>query len=326
MDATSPTDRKVAVIGAGIGGLSAALILAHRGFDVTIYEARSTPGGKIRQETAGGPPTDCGPTVFTMDWAFRAIFEAADETLEEHLTIDRADLLARHAWPDGSRLDLFCDLDRSAEAVRKLAGEQDARAFRAFSSRSQRIFDVLSPKFLKRQRPGFWSMAGRVGPNVRLGLDMAPHLTLAQLLRRTFRDPRLRQLFGRYATYVGGSPYLTPAMMMLIWHAERTGVWTVRGGMYEIVRQLTSLIENRGGRVRCGEPVSQILEKDGAVTGVHLKSGEDAPADIVVYNGDVAALAAGLLPSPNVPRPTPPSDRSLSALTAVVYATVEGFP
>jgi len=318
------------VIGSGMGGLSAALILAHQGLSVTILEAQAQAGGKLRQVAPGGAPIDCGPTVFTMDWAFRSVFEAAGETLDDHLRLTRADVLARHAWPDGGRLDLYADVDRSAEAIAELAGPREAAAFRRFCARAQRVFDGLSPTFMQRQRPSFADMARRVGPDIRLAMDMAPHMTMAHLLRSMFKDPRLRQLFGRYATYVGGSPYLTPALLILIWHAERAGVWAVDGGMYEIVRRLSDLIESRGGVFVFQQAAAELLITSGRVAGVRTSAGETYPADVVVYNGDVAALAAGALgqaakTAVDAAPPTP-RERSLSAITLAAQARTEGFP
>src|SRR5665811_1173656 len=120
---------RVVVIGAGIGGLVAAVLLAARGLDVTVVEKEATPGGKLREVAAGIARIDAGPTVFTMRWVFDEIFAAAGTRLDEHLTLTRSRVLARHAWPDGSRLDLFADRAESAEAIGRFAGAAEARGF-----------------------------------------------------------------------------------------------------------------------------------------------------------------------------------------------------
>ncbi|MEM6850914.1 MAG: 1-hydroxycarotenoid 3,4-desaturase CrtD [Pseudomonadota bacterium] len=323
---------KVIVVGAGIAGLAASLELAHHGLHVQVFEAQDQLGGKMRRVSAAGRQMDGGPTVFTMDWAFRGLFEAVGERFDDHLRLTAADVLARHGWSDGSRLDLYADLDRSVQAVHDFAGPREAAAFLEFCRRAERLFEAMRPAFMERQRPHFLQMANRLGPRIGLLRDMAPHLTLAQMLSGVFEDPRLRQLFGRYATYVGGAPQTTPALMSLIWHAERSGVFAVEGGMHEIVRTLAKLIEQRGGEVRSGAPVETIELGGGRARRITLQSGETAEADAVLFNGDVAALNAGLL-GPGVKeaalsapaRSTKSGERSLSALTAAIVAKPEGF-
>ena len=113
---------RVVVIGAGMGGLAAAIDLARQGAEVTVVERAAAPGGKMREVTVGGAPIDSGPTVFTLRWVFDRLFEEAGSSLEAELSVDRAGLLARHAWSADERLDLHADIDRSAEAIGDFAG------------------------------------------------------------------------------------------------------------------------------------------------------------------------------------------------------------
>ena len=133
------TDR-VIVIGAGIGGLTAALVLAADGLDVTVVERADEPGGKLREATLGSARIDAGPTVFTMRWVLEEILAAAGASLAAELTLRPAALLARHAWSERARLDLFADIERSADAVGAFAGAAEARRFRAFSARARSVY------------------------------------------------------------------------------------------------------------------------------------------------------------------------------------------
>jgi 1-hydroxycarotenoid 3,4-desaturase len=147
-------------------------------------------------------------------------------------------------------------------------------------------------------------------------------------LRRYFRDPRLRQLFGRYATYCGSSPFDAPATLMLVAHVESEGVWLVEGGMYRLAAALAALAVEHGARIRCSTEVAGIRVKDGRVAGVALSNGERLPANAVVVTADVAALAKGLLGA-DVARTAatvPDAARSLSAMTWSCVARARGFP
>ncbi len=317
---------RVIVVGAGIGGLVAALGLACQGLRVTLLDRAAAPGGKMRQVTVAGRQIDAGPTVFTMRWVLDAVFAAAGTTLDEHLALHRADVLARHAWPDGSRLDLYADLDRTADAIGALAGPREAAGFRAFTEQSRAIYQTLEAPFIRAQRPGMTELVRRAG--VAELWRIRPFDTLWSALSQHFRDPRLRQLFGRYATYCGSSPYLAPATLMLVAHVEREGVWLVDGGMHRVAAALAALAEARGVAVRMGAEVAEVLVRGGRACGVRLADGERIEAEAVVVNADPAAVAAGLLGAGTAgatPR-VAPAERSLSALTWATVARAEGFP
>ena len=197
--------RHAVVVGAGIGGLVAAIDLAVAGWAVTVVERQAAPGGKMRRVQAGAAWLDAGPTVFTMRWVFDRLFADAGAALDDYVGLHRAGILARHAWPDGSTLDLHADLDRSADAIAAFAGPAEAAGFRAFSARARRVHDILEQPFLRGGLPTPLSLAR--GAGVRQMLAISPFDTLMRALAEYFGDVRLRQLFGRYATYCGSSPY-----------------------------------------------------------------------------------------------------------------------
>ena len=141
------------VIGAGLGGLSCAVALASQGARVTVLERAPTAGGKMREVLVDGRPVDSGPTVLTMRHVFDAVFEAAGERLDDHVALTRAEVIARHAWEGGATLDLYTDVDRSADAIGRLAGAAEARGYRSFCDYARRIHDTVEGPFLRAQRP-----------------------------------------------------------------------------------------------------------------------------------------------------------------------------
>jgi 1-hydroxycarotenoid 3,4-desaturase len=323
-----PAER-VVIVGAGVGGLAAAMLLAARGLDVTVVERAATVGGKLRTLGVGGRPADAGPTVFTMAWVFQELFDQAGSDINDHLTLHAATTLARHAWPDGSRLDLFADISASAEAIASFAGNSEARGYREFCARAEKMFATLRDSFLTAEQPSQAGLVKRAGiAGIAAFLRTPPFATLWSALGEHFRDPRLRQLFGRYATYVGSSPFATPATMMLIAHVEQDGVWFVEGGMHRIARAMADVAAGHGARIRTEAEVAAIEVTQGRASGVRLAGGERIDADAVIANCDAAAIGAGLFGRDvaHAVEPTPPGERSLSAMTWTMAAHARGFP
>lgn len=319
---------RVVVIGSGIGGLAAAVRLAAAGLSVVVCERAATPGGKLREITVEGRAIDSGPTVLTMRDVFDEIFTEAGASFGEAVDLEPLDVLARHGWTGGARLDLYTDPARSAEAIGAFAGPAEARGYLAFCRRARAIFETLDDSFIRSSRPSLPGLLLRIGPG-RLGAlaGISPFTTLARALEEHFADPRLRQLFGRYATYCGSSPFLAPATLMLVAHVEREGVWTVRGGLRRIVEALVRLAESKGAVLRTGAEVRTILvDRHLGATGIALADGETIEADAVVAAGDAAAFAAGLF-GPDAARASPgmpERERSLSALTWSLVAETSG--
>ncbi len=321
--------QNVVVVGAGIGGLVAALELASAGVEVLVVESAPGPGGKLRQVHIDGATLDAGPTVFTMRGVFEDLFEAVGERLEDHLRLHRAEILARHAWSPEECLDLYADVQRTTDAIGAFAGAAEARSYLAFCERARLIYQTLEGPFMQASRPSPLSLTRRIGAHDLRGLTrISPFGSMWSALGRYFLDPRLRQLFGRYATYCGSSPFMAPATLMLVAHAEQSGVWMLEGGMHRLAVVLADLATRRGVRIRYGTTVSSLQTRGGRATGVCLADSETVAAAAVVFNGDVAALAAGLLgkaAAPAVPA-LDGSRRSLSALTWNILGTAQGFP
>ena len=309
----------VVIIGAGIGGLATAARLAGAGLRVTVLERHGHPGGKMRTLPSAAGPVDAGPTVLTMRPVFEGLFAALGTRLTDHVTLHRQHLLARHFWPDGSTLDLFDDPDANIKAVTAFAGTRAGRQMRAFSDRARALFEGFDAPVMQSAEPTLAALTSHVLRHPHLIRQMAPNKTLAQLLDSSFSDPRLKQLFGRYATYVGGSPYHAPALLALIWQAEISGVWVVEGGMHRLAQALANAITERGAEFFYDTHVARIVTERGHATGVTLTDGSHLPADAVVFNGDPRALATGAL-GPGLDHVAPQTTEIPRSLSAEVWA------
>jgi len=319
---------RVAIVGAGVGGLTSAALLAAQGVEVSLFERASEPGGKIHQSRFGTAAIDAGPTVFTMRWVFEEIFRAAGASLAERLPSRPLDIIARHAWGRGETLDLFAEEERSYAAIRQFSGVREAEGFRAFLRRAGAIYNTLERPFLRNSRPTPLSLTARIGlsklPDL---LAISPFSTLWDALGDHFRDPRLRQLFARYSTYCGSSPFLAPATLMLIAHVEQCGVWRLEGGMGALAAALAELARENGAELLFNNAVDEIGVERGRAVSVRTRDGVRFAADAVIFNGDIAALDQGMLGAAFRSARPPPlaAPDSLSALTLACLGAPQGF-
>ena len=316
---------RIVVIGAGVGGLSAAMRLASEGAEVTVLDRHPAPGGKMRVVESVAGPVDAGPTVLTMRPFFEQVFEAAGTTLDAEVTLTPLEMLARHHWSDGSTLDLFAGYERSRDAVAAFAGPRAAQQFARFHRDAGALYRAFEGPMMRAAAPQPLRAAGAVAARPWLMPSLTPGRSMAKALTARFSDPRLRQLFGRYATYVGGYPGAAPALLSLIWYAESQGVWTVDGGMHALARAMQAVAERHGATFRLGEAATGLRIEGGRATAVEI--GDDAiEADAVLFNGDPRALRHGLLG--DALKPVVPAravaERSLSAFVWAFASRAEG--
>jgi phytoene desaturase len=274
---------EVIVIGGGVGGMAAALLLARQGHQVRLYERLPRLGGKLAAHRRDGFTFSLGPSLLTMPSALRelgvrrALLEPAE--------------LCRYRFADGSVLTARRDPVAMAAEVDRLAPGEGAawRAFHAWAGRclaaARRTF-FAGPLDLPPTRAGL--------PDL---LAVAPGHTLHGLARRFFRDPRLRQYVGRYATYSGSNPYRAPAALGCVPALEHgAGAWYVPGGLPVLAADLADLLDAAGVRVHLDSPVAAVLADSERVRGVRLTGGARVRADVVVADTDAAALYGHLFP------------------------------
>lgn len=301
------TKKRILIVGAGIGGLSAAIHLAAGGHRVTMLEQNEAVGGKMAQVTADGCRWDMGPSVITMRHVFEDLFAAAGRRLEDYLTLLPVDPITRCFYPDGSSLDVTADPDVMTERIRVFAGENDAQGYRRYLDYARRIHDVTGGVFIYRDPPTLRRLA-RTPLRDMPAVD--PLRTMATSIGSFVQSPQLRQLLGRFATYVGASPYLAPATLNVIAHVELNGgVWYPQGGIYSIARAFERLARELGVEIVTNCRVESIVVAGGSVTGVMANAGHHAalspddtasqsfiPADAIIANVDVATVYEKLLP------------------------------
>lgn len=319
---------KVIVVGAGIGGLTAALELAHHGLDVTVIEKNTYPGGKIRQINVDGALIDSGPTVFTMRWIFEKLFDDCNENFAAEFELEALDILARHSWGE-EHLDLYADSQKSADAIAQFSTPKQALLFLEFCRSAKKVYEALKGPFIESPRPNMLGMMSSLGIGKSKVLwDIGPFSSLWSALEKYFPDPRLHQLFGRYATYCGSSPYLAPATLMLIAQVEMDGVWSIKGGMAKIPQVVAKLAQKKGCHFRYEAEVKSIKLTGSEVSGVELTTGELLECDYLIFNGDINALKNHLLGNKSshaIPDNLQQSD-SLSAVTWSMKVKTSGFP
>ncbi|MEO0559239.1 MAG: phytoene desaturase family protein [Bacteroidota bacterium] len=296
-DSTSPTlagpeAPHVVVIGAGFGGLAAAVRLLVRGYRVTIVDRLDQPGGRARVSTVpgeGGEYTfDMGPTLITAPFLFDELWELAGERREDHVEMVPTTPFYRIRFDDGEVFEYTGDREAMEREIARF-NPDDVAGYRRFLAKSEQIFET---GFLELGHVPFGKVTdmAKIIPSMVL---LESHRTVYGLVAKYIKDKRLRQVFSFHPLLVGGNPFSTTSIYALIAYLERHwGVWYAMGGTGAMVTGIAELIERLGGTFRFGETVAQITAEKTAsssrATGVRLESGEHIPADLVVSNADAA--------------------------------------
>lgn len=271
------------VIGTGFGGLAAAVRMRALGYDVTVLEALDQPGGRAAVFTRDGYTFDAGPTVVTAPYLFDELFELHGKRASDYFSLVPVDPFYDVRFHDGSRFAYVGDEARILEQIRALSGEADAKGYLALADHSRRIFEVGYARLADVPFHSPLDMLRAVPSMLRL----ESHLSVYRLVARYLKDERLRQAFTFQPLLVGGNPFTTSSIYLLIHWLERTwGVHFALGGTTAIVKGLVRFLGELGCDVRLSSPVASIEVRNGRATGVVLESGERLAADVVVANAD----------------------------------------
>ncbi len=274
---------EIIIIGAGIGGLSAACRLAKEGFSVTILEKNKTIGGKVNFVEADGYKFDTGASLLTMRHVLEDLFEFLGRDIKNYLDIVPLEPICRYFWSDGTIFDASTDLQKTENEIAKLE-PNDVENFHKYLTDAKQKYEIAEKTFLSHSLndlPKF------LRPKYLKDLLAISSLkTLDKHNKNYFQSAKLRQLFNRFATYNGSSPYQTPATFALIPYVEfGLGAWYVKGGMYEIPRSLEKLAKELGVTIYTESEVEKIEIEDGKAVGVCV-GGEVFSCDFVVANSD----------------------------------------
>jgi phytoene desaturase len=292
----------VSVVGAGVGGLAVAARLAAAGHRVSVFEQAATVGGKLgrheRETAAGTFRFDTGPSLFTLPQVAAELFAS---TGGGGLDLVPLDPIVRHRFPDGSTLDSTAG-DAFAERIAAAFGADAAADWRRLWRRAGRVWAASWRHVLTAPVDGPLRMAGLAWRLSDLAA-IAPGRTLRGLARTHLRDPRLRMLLERYATYTGADPRRAPAALLAIPYAELAfGGWYLRGGLGTLADALLARCEALGVRVHTGAAVRSIAVAGSRAAGVVLEDGTRVAADVVVANADALHVFRDLLPAPRLAR------------------------
>lgn len=309
------TKRKsVVIIGAGLGGLALSVRLAQKGFNVTLCEKNDHLGGKMNLFEKSGFRFDTGPSLITLLNIFQETFKEIGSSLEEHAKPVRIDPLAHYVFADGTILDYTTELPKIIQVIEKL-NPRDINGFFNFMKLGSKIYNLSYSTFFSHSPYEF---------PPQLDLKVLKHFPLryawgnyAKTVNAFFQSPYLQQLYNRYPTYVGSSPYSTPATLIVIPFIEFAyGGWYFEGGLYKIVSALEELAIRNNVTILKNSEIVEIIHSNNKIEGVQIKNGEKLEADVVVMNGDSSFIPFLLGNAKNSTMKI--SDRSLSGIVFLI--------
>ncbi|MGG6432539.1 phytoene desaturase family protein [Anoxybacillus sp. D401a] len=277
--------KKVVIIGGGLGGLSAAVTLAHRGVDVQLFEKNSHFGGKLMPVQLGSYYFDFGPNTITMPFVFRHVIEQTGARTEDYMTFRKLSVHTKNVYEDGTTFFLSSDRDYMKEQLAAI-DRVGALRYDDFLREVERLYRLANTHFFPRI---FRSFVDYMSPSLAIALWKArPLETLHHFFQRYFTNEHVIQAYDRYATYIGSSPYMAPATFAMIAYLEMVdGVYYVDGGNARIAQTFAHLAQKAGAQLHLNRAVKRVVVKNGKVIGVELADGEKVEADVVIMNADL---------------------------------------
>lgn len=292
-------NKSVVIIGAGIGGMSAAIQLAKAGLRVTLVEKNERLGGKLNLLETEGFKFDLGPSIFTLPQVFRPLFEGDGRTLEDYVPLRRVDPQWRNFFEDGTVVDLWENTNDMRRELEKLPDAASAlEDYIRFVDYARQQYDVVERGYLREGLDDFWQLIRFYG--LTGGREMDWSHSMSGAITKRVRNPYLRDIFAYFIKYVGASANDSPGFMNLMPHIQLGfGLWYVQGGLYEFARAFERRLNELGVEVRLHTEVVSIDRCGDHVTGVQVRNGagdiKQIAADFVVSNMEVIPASERLL-------------------------------
>ncbi len=299
--------RCAAIIGGGLGGLAVALRLSVRGWRVVLCEKNDHVGGKMNRYVQQGLRFDTGPSLITMPWVFEELFQDSGTSLHDYLKLLPVQPLGDYFFSDGTRLRYTATLPHWIDTLTQIS-PSDTTGFLKYMHLGARLYQLSASTFLRRpitDPPDKHVLKALWGIPIKHAWG-----NYHKTVENHFHDKRLQQLFDRYPTFVGSSPYAVPATLTLIPYLEYAlGGFHIQGGLYRLIETLEKRALEKGVEIRTHSEVVAIHHRTGRCTGVETNAGDEIPANVIVMNGD-HSLASRLLGKTDQTLPT--KDHSLS--------------
>ncbi|MBW3603899.1 MAG: phytoene desaturase [Actinobacteria bacterium] len=310
---------RVAVVGAGVGGLACGARLAARGHDVQVFEQADVVGGKLGIHEQDGFRFDTGPSLLTWPQLVHDVLDhTATDGDDASLELQQVDPIAHYRYPDGTTLTAHANRERMRRAFDTSLGLGTGAAWARLMERAERMWDAIEQPILSQPQPGVAGLANQARRLTDLG-KIAPHRTLRSIGQQYLHHPHQQQFLERYATYTGSDPRRAPAVLATIpWLEQTTGAWYVAGGLHRIAEVLADRITAHGGQVHTSARVDTIATTGDAVTGVTLADGTRIAADVVIANNEARSLYGRVLEHPNAPRWRKEVERAEPSLSGFV--------
>lgn len=306
--------KKTIVIGSGIAGLAAAIRLKVKGYEVDVYESNPSPGGKLTEFKIKDYRFDFGPSLFTLPEQVEELFKIAGRDPEQHFEYIKLPVACHYFWEDGKRVKAYADIDKFSEEVETQLGEP-ADHVRQNLQKSAFIYDSLAPLFMHRSMHKWstWLNVKALKFTFKMG-KLGIFSTMNAANAKQFQQPKMVQLFNRYATYNGSNPYQTPATLNIIPHLEfNIGAFFPKKGMYDITNSLYKWALEMGINFHFNAKVDKILVENKKAIGIH-SGGKNHHADIVVNNMDMVNAYKTILKDQKQPKFLLNQPKSSSAL------------
>lgn len=286
-------NKKIIIIGGGLGGLSAGIHLRLAGFEVDLYEAGARVGGRANVIERDGFRFDTGPSLLNYPWVFEELFASAGRRLSDYVELLKVDPSITFRWSNGETFKLSSDASLFLSECERFEPGASASVF-AFFRDAEKKYRIAFDRLISRNVDNPLRWLGSLSPMQLWQTSM--HRSLAGELRRYFKNPRIREALGSYAMYLGGSPFSLPGMFTILAYGELAyGLWLPKSGIYGLIEAISRLALELGVNIQTNCPIKRITINNHCVTGVELENGEFHAASLVVSNVDVPTTDTQLI-------------------------------